>query len=211
MFVDRADAGRTLAGQVLRFRDEQPVVVALPRGGVPVAREVAAALGAPLDVIIVRKLGVPDQPELAMGAIGEAGVRVLNPDVIRAARVSPEAIDAVDRRERAVVAERSRVIRSRHPRIPLRDRIVIIVDDGLATGATARAAIQVARAEGAAFVVLAVPVAPADTVDDLAVDADAVIAVAAPVGFGSVGQWYGDFSPVEDATVLAILDESRAT
>src|SRR5690606_36606413 len=150
----------------------------LPRGGVPVAAEVAAALDAPLDVILVRKLGVPFQPELAMGAIGEDGVRVLDDHLLAATGITADQVARVERRERAELDRRAATYRACRPRVPLAGRTVVIVDDGLATGATARAAIQVARAEGARRVVLAVPVAPRDTVDDLAAVADEVVAAA---------------------------------
>src|SRR3954449_3324580 len=159
-FADRADGGRRLASLLAHLRDEHPVVLALPRGGVPVAYEVARALGAPLDVILVRKLGVPVQPELAMGALGEDGVRVLNGDVLRSAGVTAAELAAVEAGQRAELERRTTGLRRRWPRIDLAGRTVIIVDDGIATGATARAACTVARAHGAARVVLAAPVAP---------------------------------------------------
>jgi putative phosphoribosyl transferase len=206
MFRDRIEAGRALARSVEQYRDERPVVLGLPRGGVPVAAEVARSLGAPMDVIVVRKLGLPSHPELAMGAIGEAGVRVLNPGVIRSARVSESMIDAVEERERNVLEDRVRALRPHRPRLDIAGRLVIVVDDGLATGATARAAIQVAREHGAARVVLAVPVAAPDTVAALRADADDVVAVETPEQFAAVGQWYEDFSPVSDNEVIRILD-----
>src|SRR6266498_3992686 len=171
-FRDRREAGRRLAERVSGLRDSSPLVLGLPRGGVPVAYEVAEALGAPLDVLIVRKLGVPYQPELGMGAVGEDGVRVLNPDVLRHAGVSESQLAEVEARERTEVEERAVRLRSGRPPIPLLGRTVIIVDDGLATGGTARAAIRVARERGAERVVLAVPVAPGETVASLRRDAD---------------------------------------
>jgi predicted phosphoribosyltransferase len=191
---------------VERLRAEHPVVVGLPRGGVPVAYEVARALGTPLDVIIVRKLGVPSQPELGMGAVGEAGIRVLDEDLIRLARVSPAELAAVERRERAEIHRQAARYRGGRPMTPLKDRTVIIVDDGLATGGTARAAIQVARAHGARRVVLAVPVAPPETVEDLARVADEVVVLATPSPFGAVGQWYKTFSQTSDDDVVRLLD-----
>ncbi len=151
----------------MHLRDEVPIVLGLPRGGVPVAFEVAQALDAPLDVLIVRKLGVPHQPELGMGAVGEDGVRVLNPEVIRGSGVTDEDIAQVEARERIAVEQRARLFRGARPDVSLAGRTAIIVDDGLATGGTARAAIQVARVHGADRVVLAVPVAPPDTIDAL--------------------------------------------
>src|SRR5689334_22147047 len=152
-FTDRADAGRQLGKALLAYRDQEVVVLGLPRGGVPVAYQVARALDAPLDVIVVRKLGLPYQPELAMGAIGEGGVRVVNDDVVRIAGVAPADVDAVETVERAELDRRVRRLRPHRTRQPLLGRTAIIVDDGVATGATARAACRVARAQGATKVV----------------------------------------------------------
>jgi predicted phosphoribosyltransferase len=211
-FSDRNAAGDALAS-VLEDHPEltagRPVVVALPRGGVPVAAPVARALHAPLDVIVVRKLGVPRQPELAMGAIGEGGVRVLERDVIAAAGVSDAQLAAVEEREARELARRAGILRDGRPPVALAGRRVIVVDDGLATGSTARAAIQVAHAAGASPVVLAVPVAPPTTVTELAQVADAVVAVVTPSPFAAIGQWYRDFSPTTDDEVVRILDEFR--
>jgi predicted phosphoribosyltransferase len=209
-FRDRHAAGEALA-RVLGAHPEltagDPVVVALPRGGVPVAAPVARALSAPLDVIIVRKLGAPGRPELAMGAIGEGGVRVLEDDVLRNWHVTDTQLAAVEEREQAELARRAARLRARRARIPLRDRRVIVVDDGLATGSTARAAIGVLRAARATSVVLAVPVAPPATVTELSRIAYAVVCVATPSRFAAIGQWYRDFSPTTDDEVVQILDE----
>jgi putative phosphoribosyl transferase len=208
-FADRDAAGAALAGVLLdepELVTDAPVVAALPRGGVPVAVPVARALGAPLDVIIVRKLGVPGRPELAMGAIGEGGVRVLDDDVIATTHVTDAQLAAVEEREQLELARRSRLLRVGHPRIPLRGRRVVVVDDGLATGSTARAAVQVARAAGASSVVVAVPVAPPTTVRALSQIADAVVCVVTPSPFAAIGQWYRDFSATSDADVVRILD-----
>ena len=175
----------------------------------PVAFEVARALAAPLDVIVVRKLGVPTQPELGMGAIGEDGVCVLNPDVIRSQRITEAALRAVEERERAELERRAQRYRNRAEMIPLMGRMVVIVDDGLATGSTARAAIQVARAHGARRVALAVPVAPSETLEELAVVADDVICVASPHPFAAIGQWYEDFRQTSDREVSWLLDRAR--
>jgi putative phosphoribosyl transferase len=206
-FRDRAEAGRALARLVAGTlpETEDAVVLALPRGGVPVAFEVAVELDVPLDVIVVRKLGVPSQPELGMGAIGEEGVCVLNPDVIRHLSITETALRRVEERERAELERRAERYRHGAPMTPLEGRTVIIVDDGLATGSTARAAIQVARAHGARRVVLAVPVAPQDTVDDLATVADDVVCVASPRPFTSIGQWYRDFRQTSDEEVSRLL------
>lgn len=193
LFTDRGQAGRELAKQLLGLRGQPVVVLGLPRGGVPVAAEVARALGAPLDVIVVRKLGVPFQPELAMGAIGEDGVRVIGPDVMRMARVSAAELKTIEERERAEVDRRARRYRAGRDRVPLTDRVAVIIDDGIATGATARAACQVARALGAARVVLATPVAPPDWQARIGRDADEMVSVATP----------SPFSPSASSTVTS--------
>ena len=204
-FRDRADAGRLLAAALGELAGEDVVVLGLPRGGVPVAYQVARALGAPLDVIVVRKVGVPHHAELAMGAVGEDGATVTNEDVVRAMRVARQELYAAEERERVEVQRRVRALRAERPRVPLRGRTVIIVDDGIATGATARAACRVARAEGAARVVLAVPVAPPATVSALADVADRVVCVRRPTVFGAVGAFYDDFRATTDAEVMALL------
>ncbi|MEU7766606.1 phosphoribosyltransferase family protein [Nocardia sp. NPDC049190] len=205
LFDDRRDAGRRLAARLKYLRDENVVVVGLPRGGVPVAYEVARALGAPLDVIVVRKLGVPHQPELAFGAIGEGDVQVINDVVVADVRLAREEMAAVEHHEREELSRRAGRLRRTHPRVPLLGRTVVVVDDGIATGATARAACQVARAQGAQRVVLAVPVAPRDTLEVLADDADEVICLEVPVWFGAVGCWYRRFGQVSDAAVADLL------
>lgn len=205
MFVDRADAGRQL-GQRLRYlQGEDVVVLGLPRGGVRVAAEVASALGAPLDVLVVRKLGVPSLPELAMGAIGEGGVRIILPEVVRRAGVTPDALAAVERRERAELRRRAQRFRGDRTRIPLTGRRAVVVDDGIATGSTARAGCQVARAQGAARVVLAVPVAPFDWDRLLHDAADELIALVTPRELRAIGGWYADFSQSTDEEVVACL------
>ena len=183
LFTDRGDAGRRLAARLEHLRGEPVVVLGLPRGGVPVALEVARALGAPLDVIVVRKLGVPCQPELGMGAVGEDGVRVINREVVREAGVGADELAAVQAREQARVEARAARYRVHRPREPLAGRVAVIVDDGIATGSTARAACQVARAHGAARVVLAVPVAPPGWQARIAGAADELVCVATPRGF----------------------------
>jgi putative phosphoribosyl transferase len=207
-FADRHDAGRHLAPLVARLAGDDAVVLGLPRGGVPVAAQVAKALDAPLDVIMVRKLGAPFQPELAMGAIGEDGVCVLNEDVLDATGATRSELSSVQAAETAELDRRARRYRRGHDRIDLRGRTVIVVDDGLATGATARAACQVARAHGAVRVVLAVPVAPRDWTRRLADAADALVCVATPPGFHAIGQWYRDFTHTRDQEVVDCLDEA---
>jgi putative phosphoribosyl transferase len=204
-FTDRGDAGRRLAALLGHLRAPDVVVVGLPRGGVPVAVEVARALDAPLDVIVVRKLGVPFQPELAMGAIGEGGVRVVDERVMLEAGVTPEDFAVVEGRERAELERRVwRFRRGRRP-VPLAGRTVVVVDDGIATGSTARAACQVARAQGAAQVVLAVPVAPPRTLASLRRDADEVVCVESPAWFLAIGDCYEDFTQVSDEEVIGLL------
>lgn len=204
-FLDRSDAGRQLAGRITHLRGEDVVVLGLPRGGVPVAAEVARILGAPLDVIVVRKLGVPVQPELGMGAIGEGGVRIINPEVVQIARVTEDEIAAVEARERAELERRARRFRGDRPPTPVAGRTAIIIDDGVATGSTARAACRVARAQGARRVVLAVPVAPPSTCSELAADADEVICLETPQHFLAIGEWYQDFSQTSDDEVISLL------
>jgi putative phosphoribosyl transferase len=210
LFRDRRDAGQRLAARLEYLRSEHPIVLGLPRGGVPVAFQVARALDAPLDVIVVRKLGVPFQPELGMGAIGEDGARVLNDDVIRLAGIKPDDIAKVEARERAEVERRARRFRGERPMLSLEGRTVIIVDDGIATGGTARAALKVARVHGANRVVLAVPVAPPDTVRELVADADEVVCLETPAAFSAIGAWYADFSQTPDEQVTALLAKPAA-
>jgi putative phosphoribosyl transferase len=211
LFHDRRDAGQRLAAALEHLRGSEPIILGLPRGGVPVAAEVARALGAPLDVIVVRKLGVPFQPELGMGAIGEGGARVLNEQVLHLAGVTPDQLSRVETRERAEIERRARLFRDDRPPLPLTGRTAVIVDDGIATGGTAHAALQVARAHGAARIVLAVPVAPAETLRELAPDADEIVCLATPTDFFAVGQWYRDFSQTADSEVRSLLEEAAAT
>ncbi|MQS15020.1 phosphoribosyltransferase [Streptomyces kaniharaensis] len=208
-FTDRIDAGRRLAARLGHLGGPGTVVVALPRGGVPVAAEVAAALGAPLDICVIRKLGVPYQPELGMGAIGEDGVRVLNDQVMRLAGVTEEQLAEVERQERAELERRARRYRGNRPPADLRGRTVIVVDDGIATGSTARAACRIVRARGAARVVLAVPVAPRDWTDRLTEVADELVCVGTPSPFFAIGEFYADFSQTGDDEVLRLLAEAR--
>jgi predicted phosphoribosyltransferase len=208
-FRDRDDAGRRLAARVLALHLADPVVLALPRGGGPVAAQVARAIGAPLDVILVRKLGVPTQPELAMGALGEEGVRVLARDNLARAHVRADQLADVERRERDELARRARTYRGDREPLPITGRTVVIVDDGLATGASARAAVEVARARGAGRVVLAVPVAPPETVAALRANTDDVVSLETPAAMAAIGQWYDDFSQTSDAEVVAHLEGPR--
>jgi len=205
-FADRPAAGRALAERLGAFADRSDVIVlGLPRGGVPVAAEVATALGAPLDVYVVRKLGVPGHNELAFGAIGPGGVRVLNADVVQAYALSPERIDAVTNTETEELERRQREYRGDAALPMTTDRTVMLVDDGLATGATMRAAVAAVRQSGPAEVIVAVPVAATATVDGLARLADDVVCVQTPSTFLAVGQWYDDFSQTTDAEVRELL------
>ncbi|MFD2356525.1 phosphoribosyltransferase [Nonomuraea ferruginea] len=209
VFVDRHDAGVRLAERVREaVSDENVVVVGLPRGGVPVAFEVARALGAPLDVIVVRKLGVPFQPELGFGAIGEGGVRVINAGVVQMAHLTRGRWLGVTEDEQAEVMRRaSRFRRDRAP-VDLAGRTVVVVDDGIATGGTARAACQVARAHGAGRVILAVPVGPPETIESLRADADEVICLETPADLFAIGFWYRDFTQTTDDEVIELLGRS---
>ncbi|MFI5045982.1 MAG: phosphoribosyltransferase family protein [Acidimicrobiia bacterium] len=212
-FRDRREAGALLADALAYLQDDEPLVLALPRGGVPVAFEVAQALGAPLDVIVVRKLGVPFHPELGMGAIGEGGVRVLDPSIVRSAQVTPDEIAAVEARERVELERRVRLYRGDRAMASMKGRTVIVVDDGIATGSTARAALRIVREHGARRVVLAVPVGAPDSLAELAADADDVVAVAMPTQFLAIGQWYDQFGQTSDDEVRALLQRAagRAT
>jgi putative phosphoribosyl transferase len=208
VFDNRVDAGKRLATRLKYLSESDPVVLGLPRGGVPVAAEVAKALNAPLDVIVVRKLGLPFQPEVAMGAIGEGGVRVLDPALIVRAGVSAAELARVEETERATLESRSARFRRGREHADLTGRTVVIVDDGIATGATARAACEVARRLGAARVVLAVPVGPRDTVQDFT-EADEVICLSTPSQFFAVGYHYRDFSPTTEEEVIVLLDTAE--
>ncbi len=208
-YQDRPEAGRLLSQQVARdHRGEDVVVLALPRGGVPVAFEVAEALDAPLDLMLVRKLGVPGQEELAMGAIASGGVRVLNEDVVQALAISPETLEAVARDQEAELTRRERAYRGGRPYPELAGKTVVLVDDGLATGATMRAAVAATRQHRPRAVVVAVPVAPRETVEVLGQEADEVVCPATPEPFMGVGMWYEDFRQTSDDEVRDLLARS---
>jgi putative phosphoribosyl transferase len=211
LFVDRADAGRHLAQRLRHLRGEDLVVLGLPRGGVPVAFEVAGELHAPLDVIMVHKLGVPFQPEYGFGAIGQDGVRIVDDCVVRQTRLAETQIAEVETRERVLLDRRVSRLRGDHPPVPLADRTVIIVDDGIATGSTARAACSVARARGARRVIFAAPVGSVAGTAALRRDADEVVCVHTPPRFFAIGEWYGDFSRVTDEEVTILLDKAAAS
>src|SRR5437588_7588009 len=209
IFPDRAEAGRLLGLKLSKYAGRDDVIVlGLPRGGVPVAYEVAQALRAPLDVFIVRKLGVPGFEELAAGAIASGGVRVLNEDVMRALPNADEIIEAVTQRETAELERREKSYRDDRPAPELRDRVVILVDDGLATGATMRAAVKALRQRGVAKIVVAVPVGPPDTCREFEDEADETICASAPEFFQAVGQYYEDFSQTSDEDVRELLSQA---
>jgi putative phosphoribosyl transferase len=210
MFLDRIDAGRQLARRLLATREESPVVLGLPRGGLPVALEVARALGAPLDVLVSRKLGAPESPEYGIGAIAEGGAVYLRDDAIREIGLSERDVAEIAEREGAEVERRVRRYRGGRPPVDVRGRTVILVDDGIATGGTARAAVRALRERGAARVVLAVPVVARRTAERLAAEVDALVFVEAPEDFYAVGQWYEDFRQTSDEEVEACLAAARA-
>jgi len=204
-FRDRSDAGRLLAPRLEHLRGQAAVVLGLPRGGVPVAAALAHVLGLPLDVIVVRKVGVPGQPELAMAAVGEGDVLVVNQRVVELAGVTSEQLRAAVDRERAELGERVRRFRDGRTPLALPGRTAVLVDDGIATGSTARAAAQVARALGAARVILAAPVCARESARRLAGDVDELICLETPRTFVAVGRFYADFRPTEDHEVIELL------
>jgi predicted phosphoribosyltransferase len=204
-FVDRRDAGRRLAAVVLGRVEGRSVVAGMARGGVPVAFEVAAALGSPLDVVVVRKLGHPRQPELGLGAVAEEGVRLVNEPLVRRVGVTPDELEAVAARQEAELERRVERYRAGRPPEPVQGVTAVVVDDGLATGFTARAAIEVMRRRRAAEVVLAVPVGPPDTVSALAAVADEVVCVETTDRFFGLSEWYEDFAQVSEDEVTRLL------
>lgn len=205
-FRDRAEAGELLAAKLTAYRDRDDVVVlALPRGGAPVAREVARALGVPFDVYVVRKLGVPGHEELAMGAIASGGVRQVNREVIDALGIPTTVIDAVAAREQIELERRELAYRGDRGPLALTNKIVMLVDDGLATGSTMRAAVMAVRQQQPARVIVAVPVGAVSTCADLAAEADEVVCVRTPDPFVAVGLWYRDFTPTTDHEVRSLL------
>ena len=205
LFLDRMDAGRQLAAGLREFAATPGVVLGLPRGGVPVAFALAQELRLPLDVFLVRKLGVPGQEELAMGAVAAGNVRVINAEVVRALGILPEQIARVADLEQQELERRAAAFRQGHPQLPVAGRTAIVVDDGLATGATARAALRSLRAARAGHLVLAVPVAPPSSAMAMRAEADQVVILVTPGRFSSVGEWYMAFGQLSDADVLRLL------
>lgn len=225
MFADRVDAGRRLgarlrrrlrgpgplsrwvcgSGQPVTGDPRPPVVLGLPRGGVPVAAEVARILDGELDVLVVRKIGLPWQPELALGAVGEGGVRTINEAIVDGSGLSEAELEELTVHARAAVEERLRLLRAGRPAVPLGDRTAVVVDDGVATGATMRAAVEVVRAHGAGQVIVAVPVAAAQVVELLRPVVDDLVVLLAPSDLGGVGLWYADFTQTTDAEVARLL------
>lgn len=206
-FRDRADAGHRLAKALAKYKGRNAVVLALPRGGVPVAAEIAATLDAPLDLILVRKIGMPSQPELAMGAVvdGLAPIVVRNEEVLRASGTTAHEFDKVCEKERAEIERRRKLYIGDRPRAEITGRVVIVVDDGIATGTTTRAALQAIRKQKPKELVLAVPVAPRETVAELRGEVDALICLETPEPFLAIGYFYRDFEQVGDEEVVAIL------
>jgi len=206
-FRNRADAGRRLAAALAGYKNEQPVVLALPRGGVPVAAEIAAALHAPLDLVLVRKLGVPVQPELAMGAVVDGSVPIIvrNEDVIQLTGVSEEEVQAVCAEELAEIERRRQQYLGTRARVDPAGRVVIVVDDGIATGATTRAALRALRLRGPKKLILAVPVAPTETLAAMREEADEVVCLEDYADFGAIGFFYSDFRQTSDSEVIAAL------
>jgi predicted phosphoribosyltransferase len=210
LFRDRIEAGAALASRLTTYRGQPDVrVLALPRGGVPVAFEVAQALHAPMDVFSVRKLGLPGHPEVAMGTIATGGVRVLNASLVQTLQIPDAVIEAVAAREQRELERRERAYRGDLPPLDVRGRTVILVDDGLATGATMRAAVQAARKLGATRVVVAVPIGARETCEEFRAEADQTVCAYTPEPFHAVGQWYADFSETTDEEVHALLDRIR--
>jgi putative phosphoribosyl transferase len=208
-FEDREDAGRRLAERLARYRDERPVVFALPRGGVPVGYEISRSLGAPLDVFVSRKLGAPGQPEFGIGAVAPGGVRVLNGDIVERLGIPADYLERVTQRELAEVERRLRHFRGDRPEPDVRNRTVILVDDGLATGVTARAAVEALRRLGPRRLILAAPVCAAQTAELLGPEVDELVCLEAPTDLGAIGFWYRDFSQTSDEEVIELLERAR--
>jgi putative phosphoribosyl transferase len=212
VFADRSEAGRRLAERLARFKSEQPLVLALPRGGVPVGFEVARALDAPLDLILVRKIGAPFQPELAIGAVvdGDQAETVLNRDLVADLQIAEGYVERERARQLEEIERRRRLYAAGRPRIDVRDRTAIVVDDGIATGATVEAALHAVRRSGPRRLVLAVPVAPRDTLERLRPQVDEIECLMTPHFLGAIGMFYADFDQLSDGEVVALLERAAA-
>jgi putative phosphoribosyl transferase len=208
-FEDREDAGRRLAGRLVRYRDERPIVFALPRGGVPVGYEISRALGVPLEVFVARKLGAPGQPEFGIGAVAPGGVRILNEEVVWRLGIPDDYLERVTERETAEVERRLRHFRGDRPEPDVRDRTVILVDDGLATGVTARAAVEALRRLEPRRLILAAPVCAAQTAELLTPEVDELVCLEAPSDLGAIGFWYRNFAQTSDEEVVELLESAR--
>jgi len=213
LFADRVDAGQRLGARLREFIEQEcagdeAVVLALPRGGVPVAYEVSKALGSPLDVFVVRKLGAPQQPELAMGAIASGGVRVINDEVVRALRITPEQLADTAERETRELERREHAYRGDRAPLDVKGKCVLLVDDGVATGYTMRAAVAALRQREPKKIIIAAPVAAQDTCEELKRHADAVVCLTTPYDFAAVGQWYRYFDQTSDEEVRILLERS---
>jgi putative phosphoribosyl transferase len=208
-FKDRRDAGRKLAGRLVRYRDGPTVVFALPRGGVPVGYEISRALGAPLDVLVSRKLGAPGQPEFGIGAVAPGGVRVLNEYAVRQLGIPEDYLESVTALEIAEVERRLRYFRGGRPEPDVEGRTAILVDDGLATGVTARAAVEALRRRRPARIVLAAPVCAAQTAELFGPEVDELVCLEAPPDLGAIGFWYRDFEQTPDEEVVELLERAR--
>ncbi len=209
-FEDRRDAGRRLAAKLVRFRDERPAVFGLPRGGVPVGYEISRVLGAPLDVFVSRKLGAPGQPEFGIGAVAAGGVRVLNEGVIRRLGIPKEYVERITAREVAEVERRLRYFRGGRPETTVGGRTAILVDDGLATGVTARAAVEALRRREPSRLVLAAPVCAAQTAEIFVPAVDELVCLQSPSDLGAIGLWYKDFEQTTDDEVVELLARARS-
>jgi len=209
-YRDRRHAGVELARHLADVKGQDVVVLALPRGGVPVAFEVARALDAPLDVFVVRKLGLPGHPEFAMGALASGGVRVLNDEVVRLYRIPEQAVEAIAQDEQTELERRERAYRSQRPALDVRGRTVVLIDDGLATGSTMKAAVEAVRALSPARIIVAVPVGSPDTCREFAGIADEIVCARRPEHFAAVGQWYDDFRQTTDEEVRELLQTAAS-
>jgi putative phosphoribosyl transferase len=208
-FRDREEAGRRLASFLSRYREESPIVLALPRGGVPVGYEIARALGAPLDIFIARKLGAPNRPEFGIGAVAQGGARVLNEQALRALDIPEEYIEQAAKEETAEIERRLRLLRGDRPEPEVREQTAILVDDGLATGVTARAAVEALRRQAPGRLILAAPVCAAQAAEMLRPEVDDLVCLETPSNLMAIGLWYQDFYQVPDEEVIELLERAR--